>query len=113
VSICNIAVNELQNVGFKAFTVMTEKYYLLGYNSVSLDRSNLTFWRNVPTPRSGLKNEPNKKQQKTGFASMGHNISEIVLFKLKNYYKLLRWHSYFGYMVIFFLTILMSEKAVL
>jgi hypothetical protein len=38
-------------------------------------------------PQSGLKNKPSKKQQKTGFASMGHNISEIILCKLKIYYK--------------------------
>jgi hypothetical protein len=39
------------------FTYFPEQYYLLGGYIVYFGRNLLTFWRNVPLPSAGLKNE--------------------------------------------------------
>jgi hypothetical protein len=43
------------SLDLRFFTVVTEEFYLLGYDVMQSSESQAMFWRNTPLPSSGLK----------------------------------------------------------
>jgi hypothetical protein len=72
----HILSNSFFSINQSLDAILTEDFYLLGYNAVKSTESQPAFQTNMSPPSSGSKNKPSKKPVKAG-SKQSKRIAEI------------------------------------